>query len=68
MKASFGTAAAIIALSLAVWMLFYVITPGAPLTPPETFAVVGACGAVVLSARWILARLRKARGGDEKRP
>lgn len=64
MKASIGTLAAIVVLSLAVWMLFYALTPGTPLTPPETLVVVGTCAGIVLLARWIWSRFRKTRGAS----
>ena len=67
MKASVSTASAILGLSLAVWMYFYTANPGAPLTPPETVVVVGACGAAVLFARWAWTRLRKTRDDHETR-
>jgi hypothetical protein len=44
------------------------LTPDTPLSPPETFVVVGGCAAAVLGAKWIWSRLRKARGGDERTP
>lgn len=64
MKASAATLAAILALSLAVWVLFYALTPDTPLTPPETLVVVGASAGVVLLARWIWSRRRKAGGAS----
>ena len=63
LKASLGTTVAIIALSLAVWVFFYVVSPGEPLTPGETSVVVGVCAVIVLSAKWIWARLHKAKEG-----
>jgi hypothetical protein len=57
-----GTIAAILALSLVVWVLFYLATPGTPLAGAETIIVVGVCGAVVLAAKWIWARLVRTRG------
>ncbi|MFQ5946404.1 MAG: hypothetical protein ACE5NC_09190 [Anaerolineae bacterium] len=64
MKPSVGTLAAIIALSLGVWMLFYTLTPETPLTPPETLVIVGACAAIVLLGRWIWSRLQPRRNQD----
>jgi hypothetical protein len=66
-KASAGTLAAILVLSLCVWTYFY-LSPGAPLNASETAVVVGLCAGAVLVARWILARLRGARGGDGQVP
>jgi hypothetical protein len=62
-KASAGTLAAILVLSLAVWTFFY-LSPGAPLDGAETTVVVGVCAGVVLLARWVWARLRGSRRGD----
>jgi len=63
LKASVGTTVAIIALSLAVWVFLSVISPGDPPTSADTSVVVGACAVVVLSAKWIWARLHKAKEG-----
>ena len=63
MKASAGTLAAILVLSLAVWTYFY-LSPGAPLNGSETAVVVGVCAGAVLLARFIWGRFRKARGSD----
>jgi hypothetical protein len=52
----------ILALSVAVWTLLYLLTPGDPLTPPETLVIVGVCAALVLLARWIWSCILKARG------
>lgn len=68
MKTSLGTGLLVVALSLAVWVTFYVVTPGAPLTLPETVAVVGTCGAAVLAAKWIWTHLRKIGGRHEGHP
>jgi hypothetical protein len=59
---------AIVGLSLAVWVAFYLLTPDAPLSPPETLFVVGACAAVAYAARWIWQRVRGSSGRDEPRP
>lgn len=64
MKASVAMLVAILVLSLALWVLFYALTPETPLTPPETLVVVGASAGVVLLARWIWSRRRKARGAS----
>lgn len=61
MKASAGTLAAVLVLSLGVWTAFFLAMPESPLTPPETLVVVGVCGVAVVGARWILARLRGRR-------
>jgi hypothetical protein len=63
-KGPAGTIAAIGVLSLVVWALVSLLTPGAPLTQPETVVVVGACAAVVLAVRWVVARRRRPRGQD----
>ena len=63
MKASSVTLAIILALSLGVWTLFYLMPAGEPLTPPETLVVVGFCSAVVLVGRWMWSAVRKP-GGD----
>ena len=65
MKSSIATLAAVVILSLAVWALFYVLMPDAPLAPPETAVVVGACAVVVFGIRWIWSRLRKPPEGNE---
>ena len=63
MKASAGTLAVILLLSLGVWTYFY-LSPGAPLNASETAVVVGACAGAVVVARWLWGRWRKIRGGD----
>ena len=50
---------ATIALSLAVWVFFYVNTPDAPLSAKETSLLVGVCLAVVLFTDWLWDRFRK---------
>jgi hypothetical protein len=50
---------AITALSLVVWLGFYVVTPDTPLTPPETAVVVGASAGVAFGVRWTWTRWRK---------
>ncbi len=65
MKGSIGALAAVVILSLAIWMFFYVRTPDTPLTPAEMAVVVGAWAVVVFGGKWIWSRLRKPRGGDE---
>jgi hypothetical protein len=62
LKDSSSTVMAIFALSLAVWMFFYVIPPGEPLTPAETSVVLGACVLIVVVSKRLWARFRK----DEK--
>ena len=62
MKASAGTLAAAVGLSLALWLFFYALTPQTPLTGAETLVVVGASLVIVLFARWAWSRLRKTRG------
>ena len=61
MKASAGLLVPIIALSLAAWAFFYVLTPGEPLTPAETLVVVGICAGIVLLGRWIWFSFRRSR-------
>ena len=68
MKASAGTLAAIIVLSLVVWAGFRLWVPGPPLDGAETMVVVGACAGVVLLGRWIWSRRRRLRGGDAETP
>jgi protein-S-isoprenylcysteine O-methyltransferase Ste14 len=65
-KPAFGTVATIIVVSLAVWVLFLVVTPGGPLTPPETLVVVGVCAALVLGVKWIWSRFQTRRGKDDR--
>jgi hypothetical protein len=57
-KTSFGSAVLIVALSLAAWVFFYLTT--GPLKAPETMVVVGFCAIVVISAKWLWIKLRKA--------
>jgi hypothetical protein len=57
------TTVAIAALTLLVWVFFFIATPSKPLMPLETTAVVGASTAIVLVAKWIWARLHKGREG-----
>jgi hypothetical protein len=65
MNASTATLAAILVLSLGVWLFFY-LSPGAPLTGAETAVVVGACAGAVLLARWLWARLRRSGTSDDR--
>jgi hypothetical protein len=57
LKTSLRTALAISALSLAVWVFFYFLFPGTPLTAAETIVVLGICALLVLSAKRIWVRL-----------
>jgi hypothetical protein len=65
MKASGGTLAAIVVLSLVVWTLVYVFNPSTPLTQAETVVVVGACAVVVFGFKWLVGNFRKTRGDNE---
>jgi hypothetical protein len=58
-KTSFGTLVLIIVLSLAAWVFFYLTT--GQLKAPETMVVVGFCALVVISAKWLWAKLRKTK-------
>lgn len=57
LKTSLRTALAISVLSLAVWVFFYFLFPGTPLTAAETIVVLGICAVLVLSAKRIWVRL-----------
>jgi hypothetical protein len=59
LKASFRMFFAVVVLSFAGWLFFYVTQPGEPLTAAETMVVVAVCAVVVLSARGLWARLHK---------
>ena len=59
MKTSFGAAFLILVLSLAAWVFFYLTT--GQLKAPETMVVVGFCAIVVISAKWLWAKLHKAK-------
>jgi len=61
-KTSAVLTGAIVALSVAVWSLLYLLTPGGPLTPPESLVVVGFCAAAVLVIRWVWSCIVRARG------
>ncbi len=63
LKGSVATTFVIIGLALAIWVFFYV--KSSPLDPSETTVVVGLCVVVVLSGKWIWARVRKTRGKNE---
>ena len=67
MKTSAGTLAAILGLSLGVWVLFYFLPLGEPLTPPETLVVVGFSAAAVLAVKGVWAGLRKRRGAHAEK-
>lgn len=67
MKASAGTLAIILGLSLGVWTFFY-LSPGAPLNAAETSVVVGVCAGVVWLGRRIWGRLHKASKGNGSEP
>ena len=62
MKTSAVLVGTILAVSAAVWTLLFLLTPGDPLTPPETLVIVGVCAALVLVARWIWSCILRARG------
>jgi hypothetical protein len=68
MKATAGTLAWTLVLSLIVWTTFFAMTPEAPLTQGETGVVVGATGGAVLLVRWILTRCRGKRRRDAAQP
>ena len=59
MKRFSATIVVILGLALAVWALFYIYMPEAPLTLGGTTVVVGMCAAIVYFSKWIWARLRK---------
>jgi hypothetical protein len=61
LKEALVTTLVIIGSSLFVWLFFYLVSPEAPLTLAETTVVVGMCLAVVLSVKWVRARLRRTR-------
>jgi hypothetical protein len=63
-KASAGTLALVLVLSLGVWTYFY-LSSGPPLNASETAVVVGVCAGAVFLARWVWARLRGTKGGDD---
>ncbi len=56
-----ATVAACLALSLVVWTVFYLLTPGAPLSTGETVVVVGLCSGAVVLCRGAWQRVRRAR-------
>jgi hypothetical protein len=61
LKATAGTLAAIVALSLAVWTAYFLFMPQAPLTSQETLVVVGVVGVAVFGVRWVRAWFRGRR-------
>jgi hypothetical protein len=62
MKTSGAILGAILALSVAVWVLVYFLTPGDQLTQAETLVIVGVCGTGVLVIRWFWSCIARARG------
>lgn len=52
MKKYATTIVMILMLSLVIWVIFYILTPSAPLTAGETVVLVGFCGLVVVSLKW----------------
>jgi hypothetical protein len=62
LKATAGTLAAIVVLSLAVWTAFFLFMPQAPLTSQETLLVVGVVGVAVFGVRWVRAWFQGRRG------
>jgi hypothetical protein len=56
--ASVATIFATIALTLAIWTGFYVVTPDTPLSLRETMVVAGLCTAIVLGFKWAWKRRR----------
>lgn len=67
MKVWSSAALLTLGLALAVWVLFYVVTPGTPLTPQETVLVVGVCALVVLLGKTVWTRFWRTRGRDEEK-
>lgn len=61
LKTSLRTTLAISALSLAVWVFFYLMQPTEPLRAAETLVVIAACAVLVFSSKGIWARLAKRR-------
>ena len=61
LKASFRMLLAMVVLSFAGWLFFYVTQPGVPLTSAETAIVVGSSAVIVLSAKGLWARLNEKR-------
>lgn len=59
MKTSLNTAVLIILASLAAWIFFYLTT--GPLQAPETMVVVGLCALIVISVKWLWAKVRGSR-------
>jgi uncharacterized membrane protein len=62
MKTSGALLVAILALSVVVWTLVFLLTPGDPLNPAETLVIVGVCAGVVLLARWLWSCIVRPRG------
>lgn len=52
MKNYATTVVMILVLSLVIWVIFYILTPSAPLNAAETAVLVGFCALVVVSLRW----------------
>jgi hypothetical protein len=61
-----ATVVACLALSLAVWTVFYLLTPDAPLSTGETVVVVGLCSGAVFLGRGAWRRARRAHGGADR--
>lgn len=62
MKTSAGVLGIILALSVGTWTFFYFLAAGDPLSPPETFVVVGICAGSVFAVRWVWSCLWGRRG------
>ena len=65
LKALVNSIIAIGALSLAVWVFFYMLQPDTPLTGEESIVVVGICAVIVLSVKHAWVRLTRRSKGNE---
>jgi hypothetical protein len=61
MKPSIATIVATAVVAVAIWLIFYfIIDPGRPLGGAETTVVVGFSGLLVVAARWVARRGKRA--------
>jgi len=67
MKRSAGVLLSVLALSLVIWIFFYIISPE-PLNPSETVVVVGISAGMVYGIRWVWGLLGRSRGDNAQIP
>ena len=62
MKKHATTIVMILLLSLSIWVIFYILTPSAPLSMAETLVMVGFSAIIVISLKWFYNTLFQKEG------